>query len=338
MAGNWKGSSEETSNEKGNPFANAFECQGSDKLLIYDTRNRFMTNNNNNENSITNGDCNNNNNNSNNNKNNDKNDEIQNSNNNEVCRNGNSIIIQTNNKEIRQENDCTTPIKSTTISESSLTITKEITKPKTSTNNNSSHRQKRTSNPKPKANQTTLNPPNSSATNVKGVNKGVGASYQYSIHQNQNATSIKGKNSNSSNSGEKSRSSNVVMGRGKKSTAPVNSRKQQGVGRDRAGVRGGTTNKEKQGKPNPSVSIKDLENVLGVSVTELRDVIQKYKSEKIGDCSEKNDGKKIKKSQDGLENDKLNERKSDKTLDNNKGIMNLHLHDAVSKTLNSALQ
>lgn len=52
-------------------------------------------------------------------------------------------------------------------------------------------------------------------------------------------------------------------------------------------------NKEKQGSLNSSnVSVKDLEKILGVNVTELQEVIKKYKSEEsstTGDCPGEND-------------------------------------------------
>jgi hypothetical protein len=68
--------------------------------------------------------------------------------------------------------------------------------------------------------------------------------------------------------------------------------KYQGVGKEWAGfraVRPGS--KPKQANVNPShICVSDLESVLGANVTELREIIMKYKSEKA-DTAENSQGK-----------------------------------------------
>lgn len=111
-----------------------------------------------------------------------------------------------------------------------------------------------------------------------------------STNSNQKSSNIKGKTSRKICKSEKSHASTNIPGKGPKTQPLQNSTKHKGTSVDKQRTSTGRntigSNGAKNGsnprQSNPKVSVKDLEQILGVNVTELREVIKKFKSEENG--------------------------------------------------------
>ena len=324
---------------KQNPFAHAFEIENSEDSYIHgDAVQMNYSNNNNNDDNDNNMDGHNDNNTTANNKNNinERDNTTNQSTNKEFENNDENTNNQTNDKETNQTNISKTTTNTSNKSTPSFNADKPkfASNPTTNTNNtmnntkqiNSSKQLDKTKPAKFGQSKVTSAQQQSVSlngqTNPKPLNpRGNGISRHYSIRENQQKSNVKGRSINKTNTGWKTTS------------ASVDTKWHQGIGKDKTGLRAQKiNNKQKQGSP-LHVSVRDLEKILGVNVTELQDVIKKYKSEEpnvTGDGLEKNDVTDITsgsseifsdnlvgetKSQDGCKKDEI-KKTNNETVDN----------------------
>ena len=327
MKGARNGQNIETKRSEENPFANAFEVEGC-KMPLDEIKNKIIISDN------------------------EKHSDNNNDNNNKSEVRSDSTGSENTEKETLQANDSETTATAKTATHTSGTActndrkTIDATKSITNTNNNPANNQTGINNPEQKMNKTRPTRfdqsksksqlPKQSITNQKPPNiKANGISRYYSIRENTSNT--KGQTTISINAVEKSRPLTSNPGEGPKVCKVQNSMiRNQCIGKDKTGFRGTRIgDKRKQGNLNPShISVKDLENVLGVNVAELQEVIRKYKSEKVSTvvCSQGRQSHVAqgnldspglvedhlvygKKSQDGHKKDEIKEQKSE-TRDN----------------------
>ena len=282
---------------KQNPFAHAFEIEDSEDSYIHgDAVQMNYSNNNNNDDNDNNVDGHKDNNTTTNNKNNinERDNTTNQSTNKEFENNGENTNNQTNDKETNQTNISKTTTNTSNKSTPSFNADKPkfASNPTTNTNTMNNTKQinssKQLNKTKPaKFGQSKVTSAQQQSvslngqTNPKPLNpRGNGISRHYSIRENQQKSKVKGPSINKTNTGWKTTS------------ASVDTKWHQGIGKDKTGLRAQKiNNKQKQGSP-LHVSVRDLEKILGVNVTELQDVIKKYKSEEpnvTGDGLEKND-------------------------------------------------
>ncbi|XP_028393955.1 putative uncharacterized protein DDB_G0286901 isoform X2 [Dendronephthya gigantea] len=133
----------------------------------------------------------------------------------------------------------------------------------------------------------------STKNHINSGTKSNAISRHYSSNPNQKSPNIRGKTAVKVTTSEKSRASTNIPG-GPKTRQLQNSTRCKGtlVDKQRMSTGKNTTGSigaksggnSRQSKPNLSnVSVKDLEQILGVNVTELREVIKKFKSEENED-------------------------------------------------------
>ena len=123
-----------------------------------------------------------------------------------------------------------------------------------------------------------------STANEKAPNgKAKRVSRNYSIRENKSTSSSKRQTYSKINTEGKPSPATKIPDKCSVGKAQNSVIRRRDIGKDKAGfseTRPG--NKPKQGNVNPShISVSDLESVLGVNVTELREVIMKYKAEKV---------------------------------------------------------
>lgn len=319
---------------KQNPFAHAFELEGSETPQIRDDGIKV---NNDDENSIdgnkenistttTNN-------------NNVRGDNNNDQSNNKEFENTLNTNIQTNTKETDQSKGSKTTTENTN---NKTTAFIDVGKPKCASNpttktNNTINNKKEINGPKQcditipakfglsKVTSVQQQPSSQNGpTNRKSLNaRGNGLSRCYSIRENQQKSTIKGKSFSRYNTG------------GKSTKASADTNRHQSIENDKAGLTAQKIgNREKQRNLNSShVSVKDLEKILGVNVTELQEVIKKYKSEDTStkeNCQGENDVTDSnsvsleivrdtlvggKKTQDGCKKDET-EKTNNETVDN----------------------